>query len=89
MTSYEEKIERGLKLYLKEVHKVEGNIISASLSGFTEGGDGGCDTCGYGATEQGFDVDFTVEGGGYRWVTVEMDPLEFFAVILPYIDRAN
>jgi hypothetical protein len=87
--SYEEKIQRGLKLYLREVHHVKGNIISASLSEYGGGGDGGCDTCGYGSSERNFDIDYRVEGEHGSWKNIEMDPLDFFAVILPYIDRAN
>lgn len=86
--SYEEKIERGLKLYLKEVHSVAGDITHASLSDFDSGGDGGCDTCGYGSSVVSFDVNYRVNGRS-SWKTIEMDPLDFFAVLLPYIDRAN
>lgn len=86
---YEEKISNGLKLYLREVEGITGEIVYASLSDFDSGGQDGCDTCGHGASGMSFDIGFQVKGqyGDYR--TIEMDPLHFFAVLLPYIDRAN
>lgn len=89
MNRYEEKIERGLKLYLKEVHGVTGEILTASLSNYDESGFGGCDTCGYGSSESSFDIDYHVKGERATWKTIDGDALSFFAILLEYIDRAN
>jgi hypothetical protein len=88
VSDYEEKIARGLALYLKEVCNVKGEITNARLSSFDPGGEGGCDTCDYGSTEAGFDIDYNVDGL-YNWVRVDEEVLQFFSIILPYIDRAN
>lgn len=86
--NYEEKIERGLKLYLKEAHKIQGEVTDVELDAYDSGGSGGCDTCGYGDSGASFDINYRADGY-FHYITIDEDPLAFFSTILPYIDRAN
>lgn len=88
MSTVEERISRGLKLYLREEHKIDGDITEVSMSDYSDGQNSGCDTCGYGGSGASFDINWR-EGRYSKWVTLELDPLEFFTILYPYIERAN
>ena len=90
--STEAKIVRGLKLYLKEVHRVQGEIEWASLEDTNiPDPDSGCDTCGYGREGISFDIRYHVKGSNSYPSSVEVygDPLSFFPELYEYIERAN
>lgn len=93
--SYERKIERGLILWLREVHGVSAVKAEASEAEVERGWSTGCETCGYGADEDTvyFYVKYREVDDDDSWywksVKVEGTNVNFLPTILPYIDRAN
>lgn len=92
MNDYEIKLERGLLLYLREEHGV--NATSASIGeSEVEKGWGGCETCGYGGSEDTITTPIYYQRSGdvYSSGTIEIDgtSIGFLPTLLEYIDRAN
>ena len=91
-TNYEEKIERGLKLFLKEEYGV--TAISAFIceSEVERGWSDGCETCGYGSDEDTVTtpIYYKEEKFGYtRQQDIKGTSINFLPQLLDYIDRAN
>lgn len=93
MSTAEERIERGLKLYLREEHGLMVTEAKLGMTEFEASQWEGCDTCGYGGDE---DRAFTpllykLKGDG-GWVVIELDTVNsvnLLPTLLPYIERAN
>ncbi len=88
----EEKIQRGLILYLREVHDIRAVQVELGLSEIEEAQYDGCETCGYGADEGRTYVPLRYkEREGCYWQEIEMDTtsINLLPTLLPYIDRAN
>lgn len=91
--SYEEKIKRGLILYLREVHEIKAVDAELGMTEFESAQWSGCDTCGYGGDEDKAwtPLRYKEESDTY-WQTVELDTvnsMDLLPELLPYIDRAN
>lgn len=89
--SYEEKIERGLKLYLREVHGVKAIEASIGESEAEQGWEG-CESCGYGSNDGTITTPISYKEEGDAWTSsVEIDgtSLNFLPTLLSYIDRAE
>lgn len=92
MSNYEEKIERGLKLWFKEVQDLTVSSAWIGESEVERGYDGGCDTCGWGADEDTIETPIyykLTEDDYIRSRTIEGTSLNFLPQLLGYIDRAN
>lgn len=92
MSSYEEKIERGLKLYLKEEHGITAVSASIGESEVERGWSSGCKTCGYGADEDTVKTPIyykTYKGGWTQSVEIDGTSINFLPELLSFIDRAN
>lgn len=91
MIDYEEKIERGLILWLREEHGI--TAVSASIGeSEVEDGWGGCDTCGYGGSDPKVETPVwykTDESHYGETVYVDGTSINFLPTLLGYIDRAN
>lgn len=90
--SYEEKIERGLKLYLKEVVGVTATDAWISESEVERGWSSGCDTCGYGADEDTVYTPICYRTTERDWTQehrIDGTSINFLPELLGYIDRAN
>lgn len=92
MSEYERKIERGLILWLREIHNIVAEEASIDAEGETESY-GYCDTCCYGESAVAkIYVNYKVKGESH-WnrddIEVGSNSLDFLPVLLPYIDRAN
>lgn len=91
-TEYEEKIERGLKLYLKQNRDITATTAWIGESEVERGWSSGCDTCGYGADEDKVTTPIYYKTEEYGWtstVEIEGTSLNFLPELLSYIDRAN
>jgi hypothetical protein len=92
VTDYEEKIERGLILFLREEFDVKASRASIGETEIERGFFGGCDTCGYGSDEDEifFYINYSTETDQRRgYARLEGSTLNFLPTILPYIERAN
>ena len=90
--SYEEKIEKGLILWLYEAKGIEATEASIGESEVERGWSTGCDTCGYGADEDSIEtpISYRAESGGqWRVVQIEGTSINFLPTLLEYIDRAS
>lgn len=88
---YLDKIERGLILFLREKHGITATSASIGESEVESGWDG-CDTCGYGGSEDAVKTPITYKQDGWLYASVlEIDgtSLEFLPELLNFIDRAN
>ena len=91
--SYEEKIKRGLLLYLREVHKITAIDAEIGMTEFEAGSWEGCDTCGYGADEDEVWTPLRFKRAQDKyWDFIKLDTVNsvnLLPELLPYIDRAN
>lgn len=88
---YEKKIERALKLYLREVHNIEATTASIGMSEVEEGFEG-CETCGYGGEGSRIStpIYYTKEGLVYpSFVEIDGTSIGFLPTLLHYIDRTE
>lgn len=92
MSDYEERIKRGLILYLREEHDIKAVDAELGLSEVEAAQYEGCETCGYGADQSTTvtPLRYREEGDSY-WDRVDLDTttLNLLPTLLPYIDRAN
>ncbi len=90
--SYEEKIKRGLVLYLREVHGITAKTASIGESEVERGWSSGCDTCGYGSDEDTINTPIYYKESGEDWgrsLQIPGTSIDFLPELLGYIDRAN
>lgn len=90
MTNYEEKIERGLILWLRENRDI--TALTANIGeSEVESGWGGCETCGYGGSDGEIEtpIYYTNDIEKYGTVYIKGSSLDFLPTLLGYIDRAN
>lgn len=92
-TNYADKIEAGLKLWLKEVHSIDAISAELNESEVERALYTGCETCGYGGSEDKITTTITYRTGKtYRdWGSVEIEgtSVNFLPELLSYIDRAE
>lgn len=92
-TNYADKIEAGLKLWLKEVHGIDALSAELNESEVERALYTGCETCGYGGGEDKITTAITYRTGKtYRdWGSVEIEgtSVNFLPELLSYIDRAE
>lgn len=90
--SFEEKIKRGLILWLREVHNITAIDAELNESEVERGYFSGCDTCGHGAGEDKITTGISYKASDYKyWQSVEIQgtSIDFLPKLLEYIDRAN
>lgn len=90
-TTYGERIERGLILFLREKHGITATSASIGESEVEKGWEG-CETCSYGGSEDQVKTPITYKQDGWlHGSTLEIDgtSLEFLPELLNFIDRAN
>lgn len=83
MATVEERISNMLIKWLLD----EKDILaeSAYFYGTTSGLDDGCDTCGYGSTEMGYEIVYRPVGATTNtWLELTGDPLDLLPVLLKY-----
>ena len=88
---YTEKIERGLKLFLREEHGITAVEASIGESEMERGWEG-CHTCGHGGGEDtvATPIHYRREGSLYGTsLDISGTSLDFLPKLLDYIDRAN
>lgn len=91
--SYEEKIKRGLILYLREVHGIKAVDAELGMTEIEASQFEGCETCGYGRDDDKAwtPLRYKTEDQWF-WSTIELDTVysvNLLPDLLPYIDRAN
>lgn len=90
---YTEKINAGLVLWLKDVRGVDAVSAALNESEVERSGYEGCETCGYGGSEDKITTTITYRTGKtYRdWGSVEIEgtSVNFLPELLSYIDRAE
>ena len=93
MSNYEEKIKRGLILYLREVHDIRAIDARLGLTEMEAAQYEGCETCGYGSDEdKAWTPLESKEDGDRDWDLIKLDTrysIDLLPTLLPYIDRAN
>lgn len=90
--SYEEKIKRGLVLWLREVRGVTATDARLNESEVERGYSSGCDTCGHGADDDTITTTISYKTAGKSWwdsVEIPGTSIDFLPELLGYIDRAN
>lgn len=91
-TDYNERIKRGLILFLREVHNIYATDAWLEESEVERGWFSGCETCGYGGDDDAITTDLkykTLDATYASRVTLRESSLDFLPTLLPYIDRAN
>lgn len=95
-TNYEEKIRRGVILYLREVHDITATDAYIGDPEVHREWSGGCDTCGWYENSITTDITYVTEGMLDEWgnrsrgrVTIDRSEGDMLPLLLPYIDRAN
>lgn len=85
------RINRGIELWLEEEKHYREVKVTSISDPEVEAAYGGCDTCGYGGSEDRsyFTIYFTHATSTYDYLEVEGSSLDFLATVLPYIDRVN
>lgn len=92
---YNEKIRRGVILYLREVHGVTATDAYIGDPEVHREWSGGCETCGWYENNIETDIRYLTEGTfesgcwNYKTVTLDMAESDMLPLLLPYIDRAN
>lgn len=96
MSDYEEKIRRGVLLYLREVHNITASDAYIGDMEVHREWSGGCETCGWYEENVTTDISYVTEGkvneatwGARKSVTLELSEQSILPLMLPYIDRAN
>lgn len=90
--TYQDKIEAGLKIYLKEHYDVNATSAWLNESEVERGYFSGCETCGYGGDEDtiSFTIGFRTDDYYYSQSReISGSTLDFFPILLEYIDRAD
>lgn len=95
MDNYEEKIRRGVLLYLREEHNVTASdAYIGDMEVHREWS--GCETCGWYENSITTDINYVTSGtlDMATWrdrnsVTLDLSEQSILPLLLPYIDRAN
>lgn len=91
VTDYDEKISRGLILWLREVKGIRATEAQLHESETEKAQFSGCETCGYGGDDDKIYTDIAYKDEDSNWGIVKLEgtSIDYLPTLLYFIDRAN